>query len=334
MRQEEDGALLLTNVIFALEDTERFEDLAMKSWLVEGPARPFACKPCPELGLSEARTAWLMHIAALNPNWHYFAGPGPWNGDARAIFMLQCLDSFAHLGGIFGRAWRECQGELSERTWELIDRARFIFKKLLQESRSDLPSSFLPNAVLLVEGLTESILMPALSPLCGVNLDELGVFVQVGGGAKQVAKRYLWWRDVTRLPLVSVLDADAGEQAGIIHDMLRQKDRLHVLASGELEDTFADHVVVELMRGYLDQSFKHEPVAGADTSAVDMEQLQGKPGSRVKRLQKIWKERAMGSFDKVEFARYIAHHLDRVEDVPDELKIVFHSLEDVVKQRG
>src|SRR5262249_52425244 len=119
------------------------------------------------------------------------------------------------------------------------------------EWRKRLPGTFLPDLLLLVEGPTDALLIPHLAGCLSVDFDSLGVMVLPAGGSNQVLRRFLDLRDLISIPIVVVVDSDAGQQAEVLADALRDNDRLHVLKSGEIEDVFADEVLVDLVNEHL-----------------------------------------------------------------------------------
>ena len=201
-----------------------------------------------------------------------------------------------------------------------IDSLYGLWSELLIERRPYLPGDFLPQMMLLAEGATETVLIPAFAERLGFDLSANGVDVIACGGARQVAKTYLTMRDLTVLPIVVLLDADVDEEAELLQDSLRASDRLVILEGGEIEDIFAEDAFRRYINLYL-----------AELGCTDL--LVGQPprtreSRRVPVLDRIWKARGLGSFDKIGFAEVVAKNMV-AQDVPQEARRLVKTLSEV-----
>ncbi|HEY9868803.1 MAG TPA: ATP-dependent endonuclease [Candidatus Obscuribacterales bacterium] len=300
--QRAPAAELLLSTVLALEDFSRFEPITFDTWVLETGAA--ACVPvlgtetgfAPQAphdqaqggpltesrGWSPAQVHWLRACLGVAPAWQRLRDAGAWSDDPRVQFLLSVLDAIEELDEA-----DSSHGAL---------RAHELFRACLAAWRPRLPGSFLPELVLLVEGPTEAILLPWFASRMGIDLDASGVAVLAAGGANQVVRRFLELRDTVVLPVVTVLDADAGEHAATLADMMREKDRLHVLSGGEIEDVFSIDELVTLVNKYL-----HEL---RSAHLVERSEFAG-PGRRTQLLNRLWKQRGLGDFDKIGFARTV-----------------------------
>lgn len=330
------SSLVLLNVILALQDVRMFQTQAFDSWLIEnsqqnvvpylrraeevntlasllGYVEPMLAKSCAfslrellecfELSASEA--VWVARSTMMVPDWLELQQEGPWNGDARREFLLECLPDFHR----------------SHLTLAGISAATENFDRRLSSTRSRLPGNFLPKAVMLVEGPTEALLLPKLCKLLAFDLDFNGIATISAGGASQLARRYLDFKELTALPVVAVLDADAEEQAELIRDVLRDKDRLHVLDKGEIEDIFDTDLLVRFLNNHLQLSGIPLPVNRNDFSP-DVR--------RTAILNRLWRDRGLGNFDKIGFAQTIVDSLSNFQEVPADAKVVTNLLRGVL----
>jgi hypothetical protein len=201
-----------------------------------------------------------------------------------------------------------------------------IFDEHLNEMRPDLPPEFLPERLLLVEGQTEAILVPIFAQLYGFNFADYRILMISGGGANQVTKRFLSFRESTLLPIACLLDGDAESQFEIISQHLQNNDLIFSLPSGEFEDTFEITRFVQLLNRYL-QSMTGESAP----SLIEFEPLKKEQfPPEVKRtlaLNKIWREKSLGDFDKVEFAGFVAQTIKTKGDVPFDFGSMIEAME-------
>ncbi len=102
---------------------------------------------------------------------------------------------------------------------------------------------------------------------------------------------------------------------------MRDIDGLLVLQSGELEDTFSDTAMLQILNGQLmlhGQNLQQEnfvlPASGRRKNA----------------LNKLFRSRGLGDFDKLEFASVAASQLQKQDDVPVEIKKLANILTSLV----
>ncbi len=321
-----DNASRLLSVLLGLEEIARFDEIAFASWANEiGPEESNGNQSSDfwqglrqwfeGANLSASQTRWLMHCALTTPAWIQLTSAGPWSDDPIKIFLLNALEQVKIL--------------VSTRAPDTFDpkvfaRAHAQFTKLLAELRAQLPGDFLPQVIVIVEGPTEAVLLPRFAASMGIDLQANAIMIIPAGGAKQVSRRYLFLRDLVALPIVCILDRDAEEQAGVINDTIRDCDKLFVLEAGEIEDTFEIGTFVRQLNLYL-ESF-HGSVQPLSTSDFP---------SKVSRkiiLNKLWKARKLGDFDKIAFAESIARNLNDEADVPREVVIILKFLAEVAAE--
>lgn len=317
------NASVLLNVILALEDMDNFEQIAFDSWKIslnesrsKEIARMFPNAPddsairqlAKDLDLSESQHMWLQHARRAVPNWSDLFQQGPWSGDPRVVFICEQLT------------------ELKNQSLWPKDylAARAEFRTALAANRHELPGNFLPEMILLVEGETESILLPHFANLLGYDFSTMGVMLLSAGGARQVARRYFELRDIVTLPMMLCVDADAGEEIDVAKEALRDSDRLHVWKDGEIEDTLETQVLVQQLNAFLQSTGAPGTVSLSDFP----------PGHRrTVLLNRLWRARGLGNFDKIGFAEAIAANVRSRDDVPPDVVHALKMLESVRRSK-
>jgi hypothetical protein len=179
------------------------------------------------------------------------------------------------------------------------------------ECAKKLAGKLRPNLLLLVEGQTEAIVLPHCARLSGLSFSQLGVEVIASGGAKQVARRYLTIKDTVRLPIVCVLDGDAEHSAELFEDAMRDCDQLVSLAVVELEDGWLLYLLEEHL---------------ANLTLSQCEFAVPESGRRKDALNKIYRDRGLGDFDKIGFANEVVASCKKSTDVPLEMAIVLDAV--------
>jgi hypothetical protein len=318
------NASVLINVILALEDIDNFEQIAFDSWKIsltdnrsKEIARMFPNAPddtairqlAKDLDLSDAQHIWLQHARRAVPNWSALFNAGPWTGDPRVMFITEQLM------------------ELKNQSLWPKDflAARADFRTALAANRHELPGHFLPEVILLVEGETESILLPHFANLLGYDFSTMGVMLLSAGGARQVARRYFELRDVVTLPMVLCVDADAGEEIEVAKEALRDSDRLHIWKDGEIEDTLETQVLVQQLNAFLQSTGAPGTVSPQDFPAGHR---------RTVLLNRLWRARGLGNFDKIGFAETISTNVKSRDDVPPDVVHALKMLETVRRSKA
>jgi hypothetical protein len=184
------------------------------------------------------------------------------------------------------------------------------------------PSNFIPSLLVLVEGNTEAILLPRFLALSGSKPGDPSITFVSCGGAKQVLRKYLQMRDLTRLPILCVIDKDATEQIETIEQVLRSNDRLHIWNAGEIEDTFTQESILDNLNIYLQSLGASELLLTEDLQSGNR---------RTELLNRLWRNRGLGDFDKVGFAEFMLTRLRSSNDVPPEGKELMNLIKNMAQ---
>lgn len=190
---------------------------------------------------------------------------------------------------------------------------------------NSLPEEVLPLELLLVEGQTETILLPHFARLLGFDLRKNRILTIGRGGANQVAKRFMHYSDISKLPLICILDGDANDQKEIIEQHLREDDCLHSLEIGEIEDTFDVAVLLKYLNLYSSSMTGEYSPTVLETNELTEKDFPPHL-KRTRSLSSIWKHREMGDFDKVEFAEFIVANLTDADEIPSDLARIIEEL--------
>jgi hypothetical protein len=262
---------------FAEQELLRLTDSALQMW-----RHKFARDLLPD---QNSRSLWHLAFARIGALFAVTLKDGPWQEDERGRFVRDCLDELNALRQS-GQNWSDFH----------LDERRHASKKL--------PASLLPNSIILVEGATEAVLLPLLAECLKVDLLGERALVVPAGGANQVVKKYLYEKEIYSLPIFVILDLDAAEQSEILASSLRDVDRLHVLSDGEIEDILRLDVFVPMLNRYIASL----PGIVNDNRPIKPEHFgAGVPRKQI--LTRLWRERGLGKFDKVGFAKFTAEDL-------------------------
>lgn len=320
----------LVNFALAFEDLGRFNRLTFDSWLKSEWQNETVedVMLLPDADLSPAERLWLYNSTICVPDWSKLTEIGPWSDTPQARFIAMFVNTARWT---FLKEENEARleanitfadgGDSNQSNYAFdtvfFERGLTLWRKLLEENRPWLPGSFLPKIIVLAEGQTEALMMPTFAKLMNTSFDELAIQVEACGGAKQVVKRYLNLKELTTLPIVCILDADVNEFAEIIQDSLRSDDRMVTVTQGEIEDTFTTPVFHRLINLYLKENGCLEPIPYIELLNGD--------GDRNDTLDRLFRIRGLGNFDKIGFAEIVAGNLKK-SDVPEDGKRIIGAI--------
>ena len=295
------------NLVLAMKDLQIFEAAEYDIWFLS-QSNEENQPDFPPVFFDIARNLLgtepsLPQVQSLNaawnvvPYWRIVESAGPWAEDNLAIFISKFLNRLDRL-----------KPDLS---WDSMGNALSEFDKLVHDDRANLPSNFQPTLIALVEGNTEAILLPRFVSVAGIRAQTGTPLFIPCGGANQLLRKYLHLRDQVKLPILCVVDHDADEQSDTIRDLARDHDRLHIWNLGEIEDTFPALSLLEMLNAYLHSKGVSDLLQSNDLTYSER---------RTEQLDRLWRSRGLGDFDKVGFAQFQAGRIKHISEVPEEAK--------------
>ena len=170
------------------------------------------------------------------------------------------------------------------------------------------------SCVVIVEGITEEILLPQFSKILNYDFDKYGIKVLPAGGKNQVVKLYYSLSEVLKLPIFILLDKDADENVKLINAKLRPQDKAYLLNSGEFEDLLPQNLILKTINSDL------KNFATITTSDINKQE------PMVKILEEVFKEKGIHEFKKAEFATLVKAQIESIDDISDEIKYIINNI--------
>lgn len=202
---------------------------------------------------------------------------------------------------------------LDENTLPLnLKRLKFQNNLTSNETREKYATLFPVSKVVLVEGITEEILLIEFAKILGLDFKKEGIFVLGAGGKNQVARKYYKLIEEIKIPIFILLDSDANEIANLIIPKLRNKDKLHLIKTGEFEDILTGKLIKNALNFHFAQNM------------LNNENEFEENGHAVVELHDCFKNNGWGEFKKADFAKIIREYLHQAKNPPvsDELKLI------------
>ena len=175
--------------------------------------------------------------------------------------------------------------------------------KLRQEKGLKFPI----QKVLLVEGITEEILLPAFSMYLGYDFYKEGIQIIAAGGKNQVVKMYYKLIEELKIPIFVLLDKDAEENINQIKPKLRDIDKIHLVSCGEFEDLLPKSLIVKTINNELN-NFAFISEDDLDSSIPE-----------AKNLENIFKTKGLHEFKKADFAKLVKDNITEDTDISSEI---------------
>ena len=162
--------------------------------------------------------------------------------------------------------------------------------------------------VVLVEGITEEILLPAFSKFLGFDFYEKGIHIIPAGGKNQVVKLYYELAEELKIPIFVLLDRDAEENIKQITPKLRKQDRIHLVSCGEFEDMLPKNLIVKTVNSHFKNFLE-----------INVEEIINNEYSTVEVLEELFKQKGLHEFKKAEFAKLVKDNIFEKDDVSEEI---------------
>lgn len=161
--------------------------------------------------------------------------------------------------------------------------------------------------VVLVEGITEEILLPAFSKYLGYDFYAEGIQIIASGGKNQVVKMYYQLSEEIKIPIFVLLDRDAEENIRQIQPKLRNIDKIHLVSCGEFEDLLSKSLIIKTINSHF-QNFL----------SITEDDI-NKPLPTAKILEEIFKTKGLHEFKKAEFAKLVRENISEDTDISEEI---------------
>ena len=168
--------------------------------------------------------------------------------------------------------------------------------------------------VLLVEGITEEILLPVFAKFLGYDFYAKGIQIIAAGGKNQVVKMYYKLAEELKIPVFVLLDKDAEDNIRQIEPKLRPIDKIHLVSCGEFEDLLPKSLIVKTVNS----DFKNF------LSITEADLPSDIPTAAI--LEELFKTKGLHEFKKADFAKMVKDNITTEEDISDEIIAIIEEL--------
>ncbi len=168
--------------------------------------------------------------------------------------------------------------------------------------------------LLIVEGVTEEILLPVFAKKLNKDFDKEGVFILGAGGKSKSPTIYMKIKDKLKIPVIFLFDADAQEVYKVLKKYILKKDSIIMINNGEFEDILSQNLIKRsLNKEYL------------PATPISISELR-KNKKMCINIEEFYKIRKLGEFKKSKLSKIIAKNVKYNSDITSEIKNIVYNI--------
>lgn len=188
--------------------------------------------------------------------------------------------------------------------------------KLLPKLREQNLLKFPIERVILAEGITEEILLPAFSKFLGHDFYQKGIQIIAAGGKNQVVKMYYKLAEELKIPIYVLLDKDAEDNINQIKPKLRNIDKIHLVSCGEFEDLLPHELIIKTVNKHFENFLS--------ITEEDLNKNEGLNTAKI--LAEIYRTKGLHEFKKAEFAKLVRSNIETQSDISEEIRTIIQEI--------
>lgn len=162
--------------------------------------------------------------------------------------------------------------------------------------------------LIIVEGITEEILLPVFASKIKSDFNKNGVFILGAGGKSKSPTLYFKLKDKLKIPVVLLFDSDAKEICSSLQEQIKNKDKTILIESGEFEDIIS----INLLKRALNNEY--QPVTPIIKEELHIYK------KMCENIENFYRTRHLGEFKKSKLSKIIAKNVKYDTDITDEIK--------------
>ena len=189
----------------------------------------------------------------------------------------------------------------------LIQADKFTYKLSYNELREFFGLCFPIKKLLIVEGITEEILLPVFAKKMGKDFDRHGIYILGAGGKSKSPSLYLKLRERLKIPIILLFDADAKEICENLSRYMLEKDKCIRISKGEFEDI----IPLTLIKRTLNNEYNPATPVCID----DLRHFE----KMCDNLEFFYRNRNLGEYKKSRLSQIIAKNIKYKTDISSDI---------------
>ena len=168
--------------------------------------------------------------------------------------------------------------------------------------------------LVIVEGITEEILLPEYANKLGLNFNKNGIYIIGAGGKSKSPALYTKIKDRLNIPIILMFDKDATDICQNLENFLNKKDKCILLDKGEFEDILSKtHIKRSLNNEY-------EPA-----TPLTLNELRNHNKMCIN-IEDFYRTRHLGEYKKSKVAKILSKNLKYETDITPEIKKIIYDI--------
>lgn len=168
--------------------------------------------------------------------------------------------------------------------------------------------------LLIVEGITEEILLPVFANKMGLDFDKNGIYILGAGGKSKSPALYMKLKEKLKVPVILLFDSDAKEINETLKKSLLKKDKTIIIENGEFEDILSTNLIKRALNN------EYEPATPLIKEDLNTN------NKMCDNIEYFYKSRHLGEFKKSKVAKIIAKNIKYDTDISEEIKKLIISI--------
>ncbi len=164
------------------------------------------------------------------------------------------------------------------------------------------------SKLVIVEGITEEILLPVFAAKLQHNFNKEGIYILGAGGKSKSPALYMELKNRLKIPVNILFDSDAKEVYNMLQNILLKKDKAYIIEKGEFEDILSENLIKRTLNN------TYEPV-----TPITIKELHSFP-KMCDNIENFYKTRNLGEFKKSKVSKIIAENIKYDTDITEDIK--------------
>lgn len=173
--------------------------------------------------------------------------------------------------------------------------------------------------LIIVEGITEEILLPVFADKSGYNFYQNGIYVIGAGGKSKSPSLYAEIRDKIKIPIILLFDNDAKDICDVLRKNIEKKDKIILIEKGEFEDILSTN----LIKRVLNEEYK--PATPLCISELRIHKRM------CENIKDFYTNRHLGEFKKAKMSKLIAENIKYETDISKEIKLLISEIINIAR---
>ncbi len=184
----------------------------------------------------------------------------------------------------------------------------------LKEIRNKKGTFYPIEKLVIVEGITEEILLPEFAKRLNKDFGKHGIYIYGAGGKSKSPSLYMELKDKLNIPVILLFDSDAKEISESLKKILNKKDKCIIIENGEFEDILS----LNLIKRTLNNEYK--PATQLLISELKTET------KMCENIEYFFRTRHLGEFKKSKFAKLISENIKYKTDITEEINKILSKI--------